>query len=61
MSLIYRVFLHSKNHNCWLQCRQFAKVFTTIYTKTMNLPVTEFPLYVKKAKRPEHDATIREV
>lgn len=57
MSLISRFVSDSMNRNCWLQCRQFA----TSYTKTLNMPVTKFPAYVKKNKRLEHDATIREV
>lgn len=57
MSLIYQNLLNQSGRRCWLQCRQFA----TVYTKTLNMPVTKFPLYVKKNKRPEHDGHIREV
>lgn len=57
MTLIYPILLNSTNRNCWLQCRQFA----TKYTKTLNMPVTKFPAYVKKTKRAEHDGLIREV
>lgn len=57
MSGIYRISLNSYNQNSWLRWRQYA----TSYTKTLNMPVTKFPAYVKKNKRAEHDASIREV
>lgn len=37
--------------------RQYA----TKYTKTLNMPVTKFPNFVKKTQRPKHDELIREV
>lgn len=57
MSLVYQILINSFNRNGWLQFRRYA----TIYTKTLNLPVTKFPIYVKKTKRAEHDGHIREV
>lgn len=57
MSLIYRLFLNNEKCANLKQIREYA----TIYTKTLNLPTTKFPAYVKKTKRPEHDKKIREV
>lgn len=57
MSLIYHILLHPRSKDYWLQCRRFA----TSYSKTLNMPVTKFPAYVKKTKRAEHDELIREV
>lgn len=37
------------------------RFFASVYTKTLNLPATKFPAFVKKAKRLEHDKNIREV
>lgn len=57
MTLFYRFLLCSKFQNRSFQCRQYAST----YTKTLNMPVTKFPAYVKQTKRPEHDKQIREV
>lgn len=54
----YRLLLSSvKQKLHCLQCRQFASK----YSKTLNMPITKFPAYVKKNKRAEHDGLIREV
>lgn len=45
------------NRKACLQYRQYA----TKYTKTLNMPVTKFPAYVKKTQRQRHDELIREV
>lgn len=57
MSLIYRLLLNNRRCANLKLFREYA----TIYTKTLNLPTTKFPAYVKKTKRPEHDKKIREV
>lgn len=53
----FSVLLSSVNRKYCLQCRQFAST----YSKTLNMPITKFPAYVKKTKRAEHDKLIREV
>lgn len=57
MTLFHRFSLCSKFRHGHFQYRQYA----TTYSKTLNMPVTKFPAYVKQTKRPEHDKQIREV
>lgn len=57
MSLMIRLHLHEAKCMKFWQYREYASV----YTKTLNLPSTKFPAYVKKTKRAEHDKNIREV
>lgn len=56
MSLFYKIILNLSEISKCLKYRHYA-----IYTKTLNLPSTKFPTFVKKAKRPEHDKNLREV
>lgn len=57
MTIFHSFSLNLLNREAYLQYRQYA----TKYTKTLNMPVTKFPAYVKKTQRPQHDGLIREV
>lgn len=57
MTIFHSFLLNLFNRKACLQYRQYA----TSYTKTLNMPVTKFPAYVKKTQRPRHDGLIREV
>lgn len=57
MTLFYRFLLCPTYRNGYFYCRHYAST----YTKTLNMPVTKFPAYVKQTKRSEHDKQIREV